>query len=132
MFSFVAWQRLSCSACFHAPFSIIYIMHRVLSILHRVYTVTKCKIWIYLIPGPQTMAEQTGILLMPGIDGTGMFFEPLIHVLPQDIPVSVIAYPQNAIPWKNMPVLSRSIFRQTVSLPSPNHFRASLRLNFCT
>lgn len=34
---------------------------------------------------------------MPGIDGTGMFFEPLIHVLPQDIPVSVVAYPQNAI-----------------------------------
>ena len=34
---------------------------------------------------------------MPGIDGTGIFFEPLIHALPQDIPVSVITYPPNAI-----------------------------------
>lgn len=42
-------------------------------------------------------AEQIGIVLMPGLDGTGMFFEPLIHVLPPDIPVSVITYPRNTI-----------------------------------
>ena len=34
---------------------------------------------------------------MPGIDGTGIFFEPLIDALPPDIPVSVITYPPNAI-----------------------------------
>lgn len=34
---------------------------------------------------------------MPGIDGTGTFFEPLVHALPPDTPVSVITYPQNTV-----------------------------------
>ncbi len=41
--------------------------------------------------------EDIGIVLMPGIDGTGIFFEPLIRALPPNIPVSVITYPPNAM-----------------------------------
>lgn len=44
------------------------------------------------------MTDSTiGITLLPGIDGTGIFFEPLIHVLPEGIPLSVITYPPNSI-----------------------------------
>ncbi len=32
---------------------------------------------------------------MPGIDGTGLFFEPLTDLLPPSLPVSVIKYPQD-------------------------------------
>jgi pimeloyl-[acyl-carrier protein] methyl ester esterase len=39
------------------------------------------------------MIDRIGIVLMPGIDGTGIFFEPLVNALPPDIPVSVITYP---------------------------------------
>lgn len=43
------------------------------------------------------MAGKTGIVLMPGIDGTGIFFDPLVKTLPPDIPVSVITYPPGKI-----------------------------------
>jgi pimeloyl-[acyl-carrier protein] methyl ester esterase len=41
--------------------------------------------------------QKTTVVLMPGIDGTGIFFEPLIHALPPDLPFSVITYPPNVI-----------------------------------
>ena len=43
------------------------------------------------------MVDQTGIVLMPGIDGTGTFFEPLINVLPPGILVTAITYPPGAV-----------------------------------
>lgn len=42
-------------------------------------------------------AGRTGLVLMPGIDGTGIFFEPLVNSLPEDIPVSVITYPPGVV-----------------------------------
>jgi pimeloyl-[acyl-carrier protein] methyl ester esterase len=41
--------------------------------------------------------QKTSVVLMPGIDGAGIFFEPLIHALPLDLPFSVITYPPNVI-----------------------------------
>lgn len=53
---------------------------------------------MYKSSGCFLLSDDTiGIALLPGIDGTGIFFEPLIHVLPEDIPLSVITYPPNRI-----------------------------------
>lgn len=35
------------------------------------------------------------LVLMPGLDGTGMFFGPLIKALPPDVPRTVITYPDD-------------------------------------
>ncbi len=33
------------------------------------------------------------LLLLPGMDGTGQLFEPLLRVLPPDLPAKVVSYP---------------------------------------
>jgi len=37
------------------------------------------------------------ILFMPGMDGTGISFEPLQALLPDDIPVTIIRYPSDSL-----------------------------------
>ncbi len=43
------------------------------------------------------MAGKIEIVLMPGIDGTGIFFEPLLNTLSPDICATVITYPRSTI-----------------------------------
>lgn len=43
--------------------------------------------------GPATGQPRIRLVMLPGLDGTGTRFEPLIAALPQDIDVKVITYP---------------------------------------
>ena len=38
----------------------------------------------------------TTLVLLPGMDGTGILFEPFLQALPPDLPVKVVAYPGHA------------------------------------
>lgn len=40
--------------------------------------------------------QQITLVLLPGLDGTGIRFEPFIAALPRDIPLQVISYPTSA------------------------------------
>lgn len=40
-------------------------------------------------------ADTIRLVLMPGLDGTGICFGPLIHALPPDVPRTVVAYPDD-------------------------------------
>ncbi|OPY01657.1 MAG: Alpha/beta hydrolase family protein [Syntrophorhabdus sp. PtaB.Bin184] len=40
-------------------------------------------------------ADAIGLVLMPGLDGTGVCFRPLLHALPPDVPQTVITYPDD-------------------------------------
>lgn len=40
-----------------------------------------------------TAAEAATLVLLPGMDGTGILFEPFLRELPSDQPVKVVAYP---------------------------------------
>ena len=38
--------------------------------------------------------QMTSLVLLPGLDGTGLLFQPLIDCLPEDIQPVVVAYPK--------------------------------------
>jgi pimeloyl-ACP methyl ester carboxylesterase len=42
------------------------------------------------------MAERVELILLPGMDGTGELFAPLLGTLPLESPVTVVAYPDRA------------------------------------
>jgi len=39
--------------------------------------------------------EKTRLVLLPGMDGTGILFEPLLELLPPELEVKVVSYPVN-------------------------------------
>ncbi|SEE71147.1 Pimeloyl-ACP methyl ester carboxylesterase [Rhizobiales bacterium GAS191] len=43
--------------------------------------------------GVNSTADIPTLVLLPGLDGTGLLFAPLLRHLPADLPVKVIAYP---------------------------------------
>lgn len=43
---------------------------------------------------PDHWCESATLVLLPGLDGTGRLFEPLLGVIPRHIPTRVITYPQ--------------------------------------
>lgn len=49
----------------------------------------------------QQMPTPPTLVLLPGMDGTGMLFEPLLRALPPDLPVKVLRYPgQDALSYE--------------------------------
>ena len=42
-----------------------------------------------------TKAKQTTMVMLPGLDGTGLVFEPLLKQLPDEIDAQVVRYPAN-------------------------------------
>jgi pimeloyl-ACP methyl ester carboxylesterase len=43
------------------------------------------------------MTEAPRVVLLPGLDGTGILFRPLLQALPKDVPSTFIAYPSDRI-----------------------------------
>ena len=39
--------------------------------------------------------ETIRLVLLPGMDGTGILFEPLLEILPSDLHAKVVSYPVN-------------------------------------
>ena len=42
-------------------------------------------------------SHQTTLIMLPGLDGTGLVFDPLLEHLPEEIEVQVVRYPANRV-----------------------------------
>ncbi|HKJ29840.1 MAG TPA: hypothetical protein VKA22_06480, partial [Desulfuromonadales bacterium] len=42
-------------------------------------------------------SHQTTLVMLPGLDGTGLVFDPLLEHLPEEIEVQVVRYPADRV-----------------------------------
>lgn len=71
---------------------------------------------------------ETTLVMLPGLDGTGLLFEPLVAALPSDIRGHTVAYPPiDGYPFGNTRPWSRRTSRRVLLYSWPNRFPGWLR-----